>query len=119
MGNDGSAKATQATGQPSYPTEMAAYGFECKTHDLGYDDCNVTAGADVAAGQPYDWCASQWCKVDPDNCEFRSLHISYTGQENDFFSYETCGSCGGLAGCPCIEKVMKATQVTDLPNITY
>merc|ERR1712238_475970 len=90
MPTDGTEVATQAADAPMYPTQVPAYGWGCAAHDLGYDACNVSAGADVTDGAPSDWCKSQWCKVDPNNCAFRSLPVGYTGQPDDSFSYEAC-----------------------------
>merc|ERR1712060_961117 len=65
-----SAVQGQATGKPTYPPNMAAYGWGCKAHD-GESEGKFIEGwntttcetDDTADGEAADWCPDHWCIV--------------------------------------------------------
>lgn len=128
-------KQTAAEGKPEYVGTQAAYGWGCKAHDSGEGTCKTAT--DTGNGEPNDWCLDQWCIVDPNTCDQRSIEISYTAAD-DYFSYEVCDqnfagngwagrckncedkpnsfcSCGGMDGCKCKVGAPKKTAATGKP----
>jgi len=96
------------------------YGYGCQAHDQNGADCTE------------DWCADQWCIVDPDTCIFKTRAVSYTSGTHDYFSYETCnphfrgnswvGSCRcaapyGNSFCECGSTGRKLKDATEMENI--
>jgi len=71
---------TAATGKPAYVTN-SPYGYGCQAFDQFKHDCS--------GANPADWCADQWCVVDPNKCVFKARELTYT-VANDHSSYETC-----------------------------
>jgi hypothetical protein len=83
----GSEKQTKSDSSPDYVEEAEAYGYGCMKHDLGKDQCK---DADTSAGSSLDWCADEWCIVDPKMCGTKTRPTAYTANPEDFFSFETC-----------------------------
>eukprot|EP00747_Dinoflagellata_sp_TGD_P072966 gnl/TRDRNA2_/TRDRNA2_157697_c0_seq1.p1 gnl/TRDRNA2_/TRDRNA2_157697_c0~~gnl/TRDRNA2_/TRDRNA2_157697_c0_seq1.p1 ORF type:complete len:233 (-),score=37.88 gnl/TRDRNA2_/TRDRNA2_157697_c0_seq1:41-739(-) len=67
------------------------YGnVECKAHDEGLKPLCDKASAP-------SWCAQKWCYVNPGDCTGVSTSRStfFPGEQNLFYSYETCSDPGG------------------------
>jgi len=71
---------TRASGKPNY-VQNSPYGYGCQAFDQFKGDCS--------GNNPADWCADQWCVVDPNNCVFKAREVTYTTAD-DHSSYETC-----------------------------
>jgi len=87
--------ATIITGGAEY-TYPLYYGFgQCTDHDATLPpDCANDDGEPLSNAP--DWCASEWCFVDPDTCTgtevTASSYFSREGEDDVFFySYDTCG----------------------------
>jgi len=80
----------RASGKPNY-VQNSPYGYGCQAFDQFKKQKNSgSLSADDCSGDnPADWCADQWCVVDPNNCVFKARVVTYT-TANDYSSYETC-----------------------------
>ena len=63
-----------------------------------------------------DWCADDWCYVDPDDCDLptypstyfdTTLYFAYASCDTTFCGNDWVGQgveCAGVSGCPCTAK---------------
>jgi len=66
-----------------HDVDLTEYGLGCEKHDSGTEHCeNSDSGS---------WCDSQWCFVDPTNCEMPHVHSLDFPHSMRFYSYTTCG----------------------------
>ena len=95
--DDNAGLLTVLLGDPTvlYPYP-ATYGRDqCSTHDVSQQPWCADADGEALADAP-SWCNSEWCWVDPDNCDQQSDASSYFHRDGEdpvaYYSYHTCSA---------------------------
>jgi len=77
------AEEDSSAGPNNNGVNLTEYGAGCRKHDSDTERCgNFDSGS---------WCDSEWCFVDPTNCDVPNIHSFDFPNSMRFLSYNTCG----------------------------